>query len=75
MNEKRYFLHPGEVKSKNDDDVHYISAPELARLYGLDYKKCHIIYDEHRERYAGYKKQPGDIHLWPKYSGDYKIIK
>lgn len=69
----RYFLHPGEMKSKNDGDIHYITAPQLARLYGLDYKKCHVIYDDRPETRKGLRAKPGDVHLYPKYNENYSL--
>ena len=40
MNKPCYILFPGMVVSKADGDVHYIDAPTLARLYGLDIREC-----------------------------------
>jgi hypothetical protein len=31
----RYVLVPGEIRSRQDGDVHFIDAPTLARLYQL----------------------------------------
>ena len=68
-----YVLHPGEISSKTDGDIHHITAPELARLYGIDYKKCRVIYDSDPEKNRGYTNNPEHVHLWPTYSGDYTL--
>ena len=68
-----YVLFPGEMKSKADGDMHYISAPELARLYGVDYRKCKVVYQDSESSVRGYRKCPNDIELYPRYSGDYSL--
>ena len=63
----RYVLHPGYIFSKSDGDRHFIGAERLASLYGLPLAKCIIA------TRGGYRKQDGDIHLYPDYDGDYNI--
>ncbi len=68
---KRYVLHPGEVISKTDGDIHYISALKLAALYGVDYRLCYVKEDSKpisldRHNWDEY------MHLYPRYKGDYK---
>lgn len=58
-----FLLHPGEVISERDGQAHYVSCPELARLYCLPRGRW-IAYDDRM------RDQPG-IHLWPSESGDY----
>jgi len=62
----RYVLHPDYVTSAWDLDQHWISGPELARLYGVYLKDC---------VYSGILYQPRvtDIHLHPKTNGDYTL--
>lgn len=64
-----YVLCPGEVMSKNDGQVHFVSARRLADLYGVDYRKCKVS----RPNEPGYRDQPGDIFLHPRYDGDYSL--
>jgi hypothetical protein len=63
----RYVIHPGYVVSKNDGDVHYISYDTLIKLYKVNPDQCTSRY-----RRDFFDKQ-GDIHLWPDYTGKYKI--
>jgi hypothetical protein len=63
----RYILHPGYVQSKNDRDEHFISGQQLARLYGVDYMAC-VFGDV-----AGYREMEGDVHLWPRFDGNYSL--
>ena len=60
---KKYAIHPGYVVSKFDGDEHYITFDQLIKLYGLDRKQC-FRWDE---------RQGDSIHLYPKYSGEYKM--
>ena len=48
MNEmkKKYVICPCYVVSKKDGDCHYIDAPTLMRLYGIDPREC-IINKDH----------------------------
>lgn len=71
MKEPRIFLYPGEVRSKVDGDFHYITAPQLARLYGVDYRKCYVIYESKERGTAGYGELKTDIHLFPRFDGAY----
>jgi hypothetical protein len=68
-----FVLFPGEVRSKTDGDIHYITAPELARLYGVDYKKCKVVYRDKESSIRGYRPQMGDVALLPKSNGDYSL--
>ena len=69
----RFILHPGLVYSK-DNDCHFISAPQLANLYGVPLKNCYVLDSRRPETYLGYKKRKNDIHLYPRPSGDYNLI-
>ena len=65
-NRLRFALHPGNVISKNDGDVHFISAPRLAELYNLPPGswfswKSHGLGRE-RDNY---------VHLYPRRDGNY----
>lgn len=65
----RYVLHPGRVISKHDGDIHFIGGPRLARLYGVDIRSC-VFGDV-----LGYREQVGDVHLYPRDSGNYTLPK
>lgn len=67
MTKIRYVLQPGHVFSKNDGQRHFISGQRLAELYGVPMRKCVF------EHTPDYIKQEGDVHLWPSYSGNYKL--
>lgn len=64
----KYVVQGGNVVSRNDGQTHYISPHKLIKLYGVNPKECIIIPDK-----TGYLRQPGQIYLGPKYSGDYSI--
>ena len=72
---KRFVLHPGEVVSRSDGDVHFISAPMLETLYGVDRRECIVAKKgmdaPHHERYYG----PDMIHLYPRDDGRYPTMK
>lgn len=38
----KYLIYPGVVRSPVDGDLHYVSATELASLYGVDYSECRV---------------------------------
>lgn len=74
----RYLLCPGPVRSRSDGQVHHVSAPELARLYGVAMADCVAL-----------PGRPGDrplrdtllaraargelVYLHPRYDGDYRL--
>lgn len=68
----RYVLHPGPVISRADGQEHIINAPQLARLYGVNFRECVVVYDDEEHR-DGYREQPGDVHLYPRYDGNYDL--
>lgn len=63
---KKYAIHPGEITSKNDGDVHYISEKQLIRLYQVNPNDC-INWKDAEGKYEDY------IHLYPNYDGNYNI--
>lgn len=68
----RYVLHPGNVRSLHDKDVHFLSEQDLMELHGVDPKDC-VLYDLRNPfEAAGFKNQEGDIHLFPRPDGKYK---
>ena len=67
MTPVRYILHPGYVRSKYDGDEHFIGGPRLARLYGVSLRDC--VYGD----VCTYAPREGDIHLRPRFDGDYQL--
>ena len=78
---KKYVLHPGEVSSKSDGQVHYISARALAHCYGLRLEECYVVEQTLfvSPRSISVKPYTGNdedyIHLYPRYQGDYAQYK
>lgn len=70
------FLHPGYVESKVDGDVHYISARKLADLYQVDHRKCAVVHNNPERSGMSTRmiKTAGEVHLYPKFSGNYPAI-
>jgi hypothetical protein len=79
----RYALHPGWITSRTDGDRHFITAGQLAALYGVPVRKCLIIPDESTSQW-GSRKQDRDrlvryagelklIALAPRHDGDYSL--
>ncbi len=63
----KYLLIPGLIIKGND--THRISAPELARLYGVDPRDCFI-----RKDGAPFRRYDGHlIALMPESSGVYEV--
>lgn len=63
---KRYVLHPGWVMSKNDGDRHYITALKLVELYRVHPADCRVYGTEMPDK-------EGEVHLWPRYDGNYTL--
>ena len=76
---KKYAVFAGLVPSAHDRDMHWISAAQLMRLYGVPPKECVAVYVEGggllspgmRGRH-GRSALSGLIHLRPRYAGDYR---
>ena len=64
----RYVLHPGYVTSATDGQEHFIGGPRLAALYGVGIRDIRaVVFGD----MPGYREQPGDVHLHPRFDGDY----
>ena len=69
--EPTFIIDPWYVRSKNDNDVHYISAIQLIYLYGIHPRwKTIIIKDEHSTRGVDLD-DPKYIYITSKSLGDY----
>jgi hypothetical protein len=64
-NRRRFVIHPGWVTSRTDGDRHFITAPVLARLYGV---RDYVVADQ-----RGHRPEPGDVDLYPRFDGDYRV--
>lgn len=62
----RYVLHPGWVTSRNDGDRHYITAIRLAELYGVHPACCRVSSPDAKDK-------EGEVHLYPRYDGNYSL--
>jgi hypothetical protein len=65
---KRYLVTPDVVQSKRDGQYHYIDAPRLMRLYGVDPAECIVAPTNRR----GWNPPKGLIVLRPRHHGDYR---
>jgi hypothetical protein len=64
---KKYVITPGSVFSRIDGQRHYITAPQLMRLYGVTQDECVIVNPM-------FEKPPeGLIVLAPRYDGQYTL--
>lgn len=67
---RRIILHPGVVQSAADGPAHYIGAGQLLRLYHIPENWPRIVLDSPEARQA-FENQDGDVHVYPKSSGEY----
>lgn len=66
---KKFALIAGEIMSKTDSDIHWISARRLCELYGLNPDECYFV-DSPEQRLG----LPSNIqYLGPRYDGVYKL--
>lgn len=65
----RYVIHPGQIISKHDGQEHYITASQLARLYKLK-RGEYVVAGPDK---SGFQAQDDDVHLSPRYHGDYVL--
>jgi hypothetical protein len=68
-----YLLHPGLIRSKNDGQLHYVSARRLADLYGVPLRQCEVCPDPRSSAAHGWKRPECVIDLYPNYHGDYTL--
>lgn len=71
----KYVLHPGNVKSTTDGQIHHIGYGQLAELYKVNINKC-ISADNRGYKYSikNTEKDKELIHLYPDGLGKYKIL-
>ena len=66
----KYVLCPGNVVSKNDGQVHFISAEQLASLYRVPMREC-TVWDNLLPYVTNTRNHAGLIALSPRRSGNY----
>lgn len=64
----RIVLCPGRLISKNDGDVHHVSAGQLAALYGVPFSRC-VVWTAN----SPWSPRPEDVVLYPQQSGKYEL--
>ena len=69
---KKYVICPSHVVSRNDGELHYIDAPTLMRLYGVNPMECIVNRDRASMRDIDTMKL---IWLAPRYDGKYQLPK
>lgn len=67
---KLYICCGDEIISKNDGNMHYISAQRLSELYGVNPDECFFVDKQHNRGLHGYPD--GLLILTPRYNGDYQ---
>lgn len=69
MAETRFLLCPGNVTSQADGQTHFVSARDLARLWGVPMSMCSIQGVRGGDRYG-----PDVVRLGPDGSGEYNLL-
>lgn len=67
----KYLVIPGDMISRTDGDIHYISGPQLCQLYKVDPKDCYFIHRPEDELGLDRSKFKGV--LTPDYTGKYNL--
>ncbi len=68
----KYIIHPGEVRSSVDHDIHWVSPFELMSLYGVDPEAC-VIFPRSDTKKDLYAQFPDAMRLYPSSSGNYTL--
>lgn len=73
---KKYLCIGGNIRSKTDDDIHYISAGKLPELYQVNPQDCYFASTDKTitilRNIAGFRTE-GLIILRPRSDGDYSL--
>lgn len=70
-------LHPGEVRSKADGDIHFIGAQQLIYLYNVLNTDKVVTYNERNPTHSKEFLENSPIryiHLYPRNDGNYEDI-
>lgn len=68
---RKYAIHPGPIRSRCDDSIHYITYTRLIELYHLNPDEC---FEATHENLRGMDSSK-IIHIYPKTSGDYPLFR
>jgi len=72
---KKYHVFGGEVISRNDGDIHYVSPRRVAELYGVSPNECRFFNDPIERTYRGFWDESEAVDLYPDASGEYDLSK
>ena len=67
---KIFVANAGEIRSKSDGDIHWISASRVAIAHGIDLKDCYLINTPAHSR-KSWGVTVDLIELYPRSDGDY----
>ena len=67
---EKYAIHPGNIESKHDGDIHWIGYGQLIKLYGVDPKECFCWGNQDLFSHGRLEKY---VHLYPDFDGKYKL--
>ena len=70
---KKYICIGGNISSKTDNDIHYISPQRLAELYQVNPDECYFAKDDNDNILLALRVEEL-IGLRPRYHGDYKTF-
>ncbi len=70
----KVIIHPGNIPSKHDNEIHFISAGKLIELYGVLKTDAIVIEDWNVPETENYREHDGWLHLFPLYEGNYYNI-
>jgi hypothetical protein len=69
----RLVICDGVVESKTDGQQHYVGPMQLMQLYGIPNDVPITFYPSSKYEFLGWRDQPNDIVLRPKFDGDYSF--
>lgn len=69
----KIYIFSGEVKSTNDEDIHYIPSYIVARLLGINPRHKNVVLVHSKHKPQGYQYLEGDVFLGPSYTGNYNL--
>lgn len=65
---KKYIVHEGYIKSKNDGQMHHMTEGQLIELYNVPISQCLSSKDT-----RGIKDLDSYMHLYPRNDGNYTV--
>ena len=70
--DKIYFCYGGHIISQNDGDRHFVTARQVAELYGLNIRQQNVKLITQRAQEADANLE-NVVKLYPKSNGDYTL--